>query len=199
MEERKADITSGLVDGILKFVVAGGFLSVTMLAPNSAKIFDKSLNKFLDELDERARERELRRIASYMKEKGLIEYQTRDYEHGISLTKKGKERIKNESYKKIAIPTPKKWDKQWRLIFFDIPIEDNSKRHQFTFKLRSLGFQQLQKSIWLHPFQCRHEIEVITEKIGVRKYVTYVEISQIDSEPKLRKRFHKLLSQTKYN
>jgi DNA-binding transcriptional regulator PaaX len=199
MEERKVDITSGLVDGILKFVVAGGFLSVAMLAPNSAKIFDKQLDKFLNELDDRAKERELRRIAYYMKQKGLIKYQTRDYEHGIVLTKKGNERLKNQSYKKLTIPIPNKWDKKWRLIFFDIPIEDNLKRQQLTFKLRSLGFQQLQKSIWVHPFPCRKEIELITEKVGVRKYVTYIEISHIDSEAQLRKRFKKLLSQTKYN
>lgn len=193
MSRLSRDTTAAVVDGILRFVAAGGFVTTFLIAPNAVQILDKPLTKAFDKLDERSRARELRRIMHYMKQKGLIKYNPRDYEHGVELTRAGKERLKKKSFSSMSIPTPVKWDRKWRLVFFDIPIEDNPKRYFLTSKLRLLGFQQLQKSIWIHPFSCRAEIEAITEVLSVRKYVTYVEISAIDGEKELRTRFRLLL------
>lgn len=188
------DDKAAIVDGLLRFVASGGFITTALLLPNAAQIFDKPLVRLLKSLDDRSRERELRRITHYMKQKGLISYKAGDYEHGIKLTPQGKARIKRSDYTALAIPAPKKWDGRWRLIFFDVPMESDAGRHSFTYKLRNLGFQQLQKSIWIHPYPCRPEIETVTQVLGIRKFVTYVEISEIDSEPLLRKRFKNLLS-----
>jgi DNA-binding transcriptional regulator PaaX len=193
MKQTTRDNSSAIIDGMLKFLAGGGFLTTALLVPNAAKVFDKRLNDYLKRLDQRSRERELRRIAHYMKQKGLISYQTKDYEHGIKLTKAGKLRLKKQGLPDLSIAKPRKWDKHWRLVFFDVPIEDNSKRHSLTFRLRQLGFIQLQKSIWVHPFPCRAEIEALGEALGIRKYITYVEVAHIDSEDKLRARFKKVM------
>jgi DNA-binding transcriptional regulator PaaX len=196
MNKLSPDTTSAIVDGILKFVAAGGLITTALIAPNTMQIFDKPIAKALNKLDERSRERELRRVTHYMKARGLIKYNAYDYEHGIEITKEGRERLKTGAYSKLAIPSPKKWDQKWRLVFFDIPVGENRKRRILTAKLRQLGFQQLQMSIWIHPFPCRSEIETITEVLKVRKFLTYIEISKIDAEKQLRIRFKKLLSKT---
>ncbi len=193
MKKLGNDSVAAIVDGILKFIAGGGFITTALVAPNSAQVFDKPLHKLLDKLDSRSKERELRRIAYYMKRTGLISYTSRDYEHGIQLTSAGKKRLKRASFSNLTLRKPSSWDGSWRLIFFDIPLEINGKRIMFTSKLKRLGFQQLQKSIWIHPFPCRPEIEIITSSLGLRKYVTYVEISHIDAETKLRKRFKNIL------
>ncbi len=181
------------MDGILRFVAGGGFLTTALLVPNAAKVFDKQLMKLLDRLDERARERALKQTIHYMKQRGLITYETRDYQNGIRLTPKGKETLAKSGLDDLAIPRPDVWDEKWRLVFFDIPEDLKHRRNLLSRRLRWLGFQQLQKSIWIHPFPCRAELEALTEYIGVRKFVTYVEISQIDGDAQLRRRFTHLL------
>ena len=193
-----SDDKSAIIDGLLRFVATGGFVTTALVAPNAVQIFDKPLQKLLSELDERSRERELRRIVHYMKQKDLVRYGTHNYEHGIRITTAGKKRLRTRSYQSMRIPTPNKWDKRWRLILFDIPIGENSKRYSFTYKLRLLGFQKLQKSIWIHPFPCRAEIEAIAEVLAIRHYVTFIEISEIDGESHLRKRFQNMLDQSFY-
>lgn len=197
MNQIEKDRVSAVVDGLLKFIAGGGFVTTALLAPNAVQIFDKPLAKFINGLDKRARERELRRIAHYMKQKGLIAYTPRDYENGIKLTKAGKERLKKRDFDQLSVPVPRKWDKQWRLVFFDIPIQEDKKRYAWTLKLRQLGFQTLQKSIWVYPFPSRPEIEAIAETLGVRKYVTYVEVSRIDGEKLLKARFKHILIKAK--
>lgn len=169
-------------------------MTTALLLPNSAKLFDKPLAKLLGRLDERARDRELRRTIHYMKQRGLISYDTHDYQNGIRLTPKGMKKLKERGIDQLAVPKPEAWDEKWRLVFFDIPEDMKTRRNTLSRRLRWLGFQQLQKSIWVHPFPCRAELEALTEFVGVRKFVTYVEISQIDGDPQLRRRFHHLLS-----
>lgn len=187
-----------VVDGLLKFIAAGGFITTSLIFPGAGQVFEKPLDMLFKGFDERSRKREMARLVYYMKQRGLIAYRSRDYEHGIEITKKGQRRLKDRTYSKLAIPVPEKWDKKWRLVFFDIPYEASNNRNSLTFKLKQLGYQTLQKSVWVHPFPSKQEIEVVSERLGLRKYITYVEIDKIDADGKLRKRFQKLLAKTSY-
>lgn len=194
MKQRSRDLSAALVDGIIRFVASGGMLTTALLAPNAVQLFDKPLMQLFDSMDKRAQQRELRRIMHYMKSRGLIKYDPKDYEHGIVLTKEGKKRLKRIDFSDIAIEKPKSWDGRWRAVFFDIPESEKNKRNLLNKKLHQLGFKQLQFSILIHPFPCREEIEVVCEYLGVRKYVSYVELVHIDSEKVLKKQFKHLLS-----
>jgi DNA-binding transcriptional regulator PaaX len=189
MSEMNQINRQALMDNLLKFVAGGGFLTTALAAPNAVQVFDKSMYRLLKKLDKRAQQRELRRAIHYMKTRGLIKYDTRDYEHGIELTKAGKEHLVKRNYETMNLAIPKKWDKKWRLVFFDIPEDIKTKRNVLTLKLKSLGFRQLQKSIWIHPFSCRPEIEAVCEVLDIRRFVTLVEITEIDNEALLKERF----------
>ena len=183
------------MDGLLKFVAAGGFVTVALVVPNALQIFDKPIGKLFHGLDRRAQEREVRRVIHYMKRRGLVKYGTKDYQHGMSVTKTGQQWLKKHELDTMNVPRPPRWDKKWRLVFFDIPENEKSKRDAFTQRLRLLRFQQLQRSVWIHPFPARPQVEVLTDLTRIRKYVTYVEISAIDNEADLRERFHATLKQ----
>jgi DNA-binding transcriptional regulator PaaX len=193
MNQISKDTTAAVVDGLLKFIAAGGFVTTGLIAPNAVQIFDKPVYKLLDKLDERSRGRELRRVAHYMKQQGLVKYAAWDYENGMQLTTAGGKRLQKITLAPLTISRPNRWDKKWRLVFFDIPEAAKQRRRSLTLHLRLLGFQQLQKSIWIHPFPCRSEIEALTESLNVRRFVSYVEISEIDGEAELRTRFTKIL------
>ena len=194
MKQVHRDTTAAIVDGIVKLLAGGGLLATTLVLPNAAQALDKPFGKLLKGFDQRQKERELRRILYYMKSRGLIKYDPKDYEHGIKLTQKGAKRLKKINFDQITIPSQKPWDSKWRLVFFDIPEIERTKRNALNQKLKVLGFKQLQFSIWVHPFPCRQEIEAVCEILTVRPYVSYVEITDIDSKKQLQKRFKSMLS-----
>ncbi len=193
LKTRRQDTTQAVIDGILKFLATGGFLTAGLAAPNSIQVFGKPLLKMFNKMDARAADRELRRIIYYMKQQGLIRYTAWDYQHGISLTKTGRQHLKKREYRALSIKSPAVWDQRWRLVFFDIPQAMKSRRTALTQKLKVLGFQQLQQSIWIHPFPARAELEMTCEILGVRSFVSYVEISEIDNDKQLQLRFKTVL------
>ena len=186
----KRDRTAAIVDGTLNFLITGSAIAGGLLIPNLLVALDKPLNVFWKELDKREKERETRRVVTYMKSRGLIRG---DYEHGLKITRKGIKRLASLDFKKLTIKKPNTWDRKWRLVFFDIPEDRRHRRIALIKKLRGLDFYQLQKSVWIHPFPCRNVIEKICVEYGVQKYISYVEIGYIDSQEKLLKRFKKII------
>ncbi len=188
------DTTSAVIDGLLRVGVLGTVTMTMLAAPNALQALDKPLNLLLRKLDARSRDRELRRVIRYMKQQGLLARTADDYEHGLVLTNAGRARLEKSAYNSLAIKKPTTWDRQWRLIFFDIPEAKKISRNALNTKLKQLGYQQLQKSIWVHPYPSRAEIEAVTDVLGIRKFVTYIEISAIDNAKELEARFSKLLN-----
>lgn len=183
------DTTSAVIDNILKLIAVGAVVGTVLAAPNAVQLFDKPLELMFRKMDKRERERELRRIERYMRRQGLISLEPDNYQHGLSLTKKGQKRLKKVMYKDLAIPIQTKWDNRWRLVFFDIPQKRKTSRDALTQKLRLLKFQPLQKSAWIHPFPCRDIVAKVTETLEISKYITYTEIIHIDNEADLKDRF----------
>lgn len=107
----------------------------------------------------------------------------------LELTNKGKEKIKYYLTEKIKIKKPKKWDKKWRIVIFDIPEKQRSARTALARTLKKLGFISLQKSVFVFPFQCYKEINQIKTIYGIQKYVQYVISDRIESEINLVAKF----------
>lgn len=187
----KNDTTSAVVDGVLKALIVGGTFSTAIIVPNVLQILDKPVGSALKKLDKRSQQRELRRVLYYMKKKQLIAV-TKSYDYGISITKKGRSRLERVALDVLEISIPKKWDKKWRLVFFDIPEKHKSGRDALTRKLKELGFYQLQRSVLVHPYPCHTEIEAITLAYGIDQYVSYIETDHIDHQALLMKKFRNL-------
>lgn len=182
----KNDNTSAFIDGLLKTLVMGGVISTVVVAPNALQAFDKPLRHYLKKLDRRARERELRRLTSYMRRQGLI---TVDYEHGLTITESGHKRLAKMEFDNLEIPKPKTWDKKWRLVIFDIPESRRQGRVALTSKLRKMGVQPLQQSAWIYPHPCRDQIVRVCGEFAINRWVTYLETEHIDHQDNLIKRF----------
>ena len=187
------DNTSAVVDGILRFVVTTSTVAAGLLLPNLLIALDKPLGAFSKQLDKRQRERELRRVISYMKSSQLM---TGDYEHGLQLTDKGRRRLADHEFDTQKIKPPEKWDGRWRLVIYDIPETQRLSRRLLAGKLHELGFYQLQRSAWLHPFPCREIIEVVAATYSVDRYVSYLEVAAIDNQKVLINRYGKKYPRT---
>jgi len=108
------------------------------------------------------------------------------------LTNKGKKRILKYDIDKIEIKKPAHWDKLWRLVVFDIPEDKNLRRKALAAKLKELGFYPMQKSVFIHPYECKNEVDFITEIFELSPYVRFLRVKDIDIELDLKERFHLL-------
>ncbi len=56
-------------------------------------------------------------------------------------------------------------------------------------KLKKLEFYELQKSVFIHPFDCKDEIDFIIEFFEARPFIRFAIIESIDNELHLKKIF----------
>jgi hypothetical protein len=102
-----------------------------------------------------------------LRKQGLINVEKQGPQIYINLTKRGKEKAGFLQINDLKISRPKKWDKKWRLVIFDIAQLKKAYREAFRGKIKELGFRPLQKSVWLYPYDCRSEIDVLKEFFGL--------------------------------
>lgn len=102
-----------------------------------------------------------------LKRDGLISVKRINNQIYISLTPEGKKKAGMLQIDNLEIKKPKKWDKKWRLLSFDIAEKKKIVRESLRGKLKELGFCPFQKSIWVHPFDCRAEIELLKDFFGL--------------------------------
>jgi len=125
-----------------------------------------------------------------LKKSGCIETKKqKDGKTKLVLTKKGRIRAEKIIINQIIISKPKKWDRAWFIVMFDIPTKFSKGRDALRFHLKRLGFYQLQKSVWIFPYKCENEIITIADFFRVKKYVAIAEINNISCEKRVKKYF----------
>jgi len=125
-------------------------------------------------------------IQEFRYEKLVSWYEKPDGTVKIVLSKKGKRRALEYKIHEMKIKKPNKWDRKWRVVMFDIPEGKRSARDALRNKLRKLGFEELQKSIFVYPFPCQNEIDFIIEFFEIRNCVRYAEVTNITNEKDLK-------------
>ena len=138
-------------------------------------------------------ERNLRTAIKNLYKSKLVDY--KENTNGtikIILTEMGRSKILKYDLDKIEIKKPSHWDKLWRLVVFDIPEDKNLGRKALAAKLKELGFYPMQKSVFIHPYECKNEIDFITEMFELAPYVRFLRVKDVDIELDLKNRFHLL-------
>jgi len=146
----------------------------------------KSLKKDWQEIDRRKLQRAINRLY----ESHLISFKTKpDGAVELELNREGRKIALRYKFDEMKIPVQKSWDKHWRVILFDIPEEKRQLRDTLRIQLRRLGLRELQKSVFVHPYECRNEIDFLIELYDARRYVRFIEALHIDNELHLKKKF----------
>lgn len=130
-----------------------------------------------------------RSIAALYKSKLISEKQNSDGTVTLVLTEKGKELALTYDIDNMQIKRPLRWDKKWRIIIFDIPEKIKKKREALRLRLKNIGFFELQKSVFICPFECKKETEYIVEFYEIRRFVRYIEAIHVDNELHLKHYF----------
>ena len=171
---------------VLLLLLAGIALGLST-SPRAPKRIFKALSREWKEIN---REKLYRNVKN-LEKCGVVRYVNKGEWWNVELTLKG-ERLANKiKLNEIKIRKPKKWDKKWRLVFFDIPESNRVARDALRKKIKELGLIEIQKSIFVYPHSCKNEIDKVVNFFELKKYVMQCEVVSIDREleSKLIKRF----------
>ena len=178
--------TREIAKKILLGLAGGAFLTLAMVAPGALI----AAKPFIDEWKKYDRRR-LRAALKRMEKQKIIEFrETKKGETIIKITKKGEERVLKYKFHNLVISKPKKWDRIWRIVIFDIPNRKTLARNALREKLREFGFYKIQKSVFIYPYECENEIEFIKAIFDIQAYVIMIRAKEIDNEEFLRRYFN---------
>ncbi len=139
-------------------------------------------------------EKQIRTAFNNLKQRKLIEIiEEGDEKFKVRLTNRGQARTKEISFEFLRIKKPARWDGKWRVLIFDIPTNPkifNQARNALRAKIKDLGFYQMQKSVWVYPYECEDEILFVAEIFSVQKYIEIMTVEKLLHEEKIKRIFH---------
>jgi CRISPR-associated endonuclease Cas2 len=170
-------------EALLMTVAAAGIISIAVLAPNAMQI----LKPFLKDKKYSRTKAVERNIDSLIRSGLLTRSINKKGEVTVSLTKRGK--WESLLRGKLQDENKQKWDGVWRVVIFDVPNEKRKMRNELRRGIRMFGFHQLQKSVWVYPYQCDEFVRLVKEHLGVTSDVLIMEVQSIENDKELKKHF----------
>jgi len=170
---------------ILLLLMGGLALGLSGSPVRSFKILEE-IGKEWEEIERQGLRRAIR---SLYQSKLIKEKENSDGTITIVLTDKGKEKALTYNLDEMEIKKPKHWDGKWRIVLFDIPEKMRWARDAFRHHLNQLEFYEFQKSVFVHPFDCRDEIDYLIEFYNARKFIRFIIAESLDNELHLKSYF----------
>jgi DNA-binding transcriptional regulator PaaX len=176
---------SEIVKDIFKGLLITGIICIAATSPYFIVNFCRNYRRF-----KKYKKKEIYNTFYRLEKDGCIIIKERNHQIYISLTQKGKRRASWFQIDSLDIKKPKKWDKKWRIVIFDIAQLKKHFREAFRGKLKELGFIPLQKSVWVHPFECKNEINLLKDFFGLNnKEIRLITAENIEEDAWLKKLF----------
>lgn len=132
---------------------------------------------------------DLRRKIARLKHQGMIRRITEGKDSYLEITDLGKEHLRNISFRTLKVPRPHNWDRKWRIVIYDIPEDDKMVRDIIRQKLYQIGFEQVQKSVFVYPFDCTQAVNLICQRYGERDCIKYMVAEIIEGEESIMETF----------
>lgn len=170
---------------VLNSLAVAGLVSVAVVAPNALqilKIFDKKKQSINTKY-------QINKKIFLLQKQGYIYFINRNGQKFAALTPKGKKEIDKYLLDDLQIKKPKKWDKKWRIVSFDVKNTRTPLRNLLRHHLKRLGFVQYQKSIWIHPYDCEEIIIMMKSYFKFGKEVMYIVAEHLENDRELRGNF----------
>lgn len=176
---------SEIAKDIIKWLVVAGAVVIAANSPYFLINLMRGIGKF-----RKYKRRNITNTFQRLQRRGLLKIEKSNHQIYISLTEEGRKIAGWMQIDALKIKKPKKWDHYWRLVVFDISQLKRNYRDAFRGKLKELGFFPLQKSVWVHPFDCRDEINLLKDFFGLTdKEMRLILAKDIGPDDWLKKKF----------
>ncbi|MBI3261102.1 hypothetical protein HYZ64_01875, partial [Candidatus Berkelbacteria bacterium] len=176
-------------DLLLSLAAIGGTLALAVVSLPLAAMFSKFATQYIDQAPDREQVKHKQRIERMLRQlrrKRLVHISHIAGGYELQVTEQGRRRIRLIQLAELTIEQPQLWDGVWRVVGFDIAETHRQARDSLRDLLKQLGFYKLQKSVWVLPWPCRDELEVIREAYGLGQELWYAEALVLDQEARLR-------------
>ncbi len=107
----------------------------------------------------------------------------------VRLTEKGEREIRALEASDFKMQRPRRWDGQWRVLMFDIPERRKAMRERVRHTLHAMGFERLQDSVWIYPYDCEDVITLLKADMKIGKDMLYMVVSSLENDRELRREF----------
>lgn len=164
---------------ILESVKVAGLLSIFLVAPNVIGALAK-LGIIASPRQQEIAKRSYKRMIAA----GLLKFDGKF----LRLTEKGEREL--ESLTLASQKTRRrKWDGKWRVLIFDIPDRRRNVRDKVRSTLRMIGFERLQDSVWIHPYDCEDHMTLLKADFKIGREMLYMVVDALEGDDWLRKKF----------
>lgn len=182
MEEksRKRSKRANLKKAVLTTVKAAGVLSVALVAPNVLGSLAK-----LGILDTGRRQESIRAAKNRLIRQGLLSAKA----GRVLLTEKGQKTLQRMELAHSCLIRRNKWDGKWRVLVFDIPNHRRGLRDRIRLSLKANGFERLQDSVWVLPYNCEDFVSLLKAELRIGKDMQYLIVDSIENDRALLEAF----------
>ena len=167
---------------ILNLIKVAGRLALDFIAPNALKLLPAVAKNKKQKLKYYINQK-----AEQLVQEGLLDIIGENGKQFLQLTKKGKEELLY--YQITAQKRPSRWDGKWRVVIFDVWERTRVKRNLLREEIKSFGFIQLQRSVWIYPYECGQFIELLKTDLSFGKNIRYMVVESLDFDENLKRRF----------
>ena len=190
MKNKAGQMVKKILEG---FLVAGEIMMVAM-EPRAIYTLSDTLSRYdrykCRQERDRAKNEEMKKFRNafyYLRKKGLIDIEYRGNQMYFSLTDEGKKKAGKYKINDLKIKAAKNWDKKWRVLIFDIEDKHKAKREALRGKIKELGLYQLQKSVWVCPYEFKKEMLILRDFFGLEKgEMKVIVASEIEEDKPVR-------------
>lgn len=176
--------TGELRELVLRAIALGLLFGGSIVFPTFPMIVG-SILKFVEEAKKaKVPESKIKRVLANLERKEIIAIEEKGEEVYVHIKDKNNISILRYSIKALLDSRRKrqKWNSKWVLVFFDVPEQQRNKRDYLRKFLKDLGFYQYQKSVYLFPYECKNEIDLIRKITEGGKYLKYIIAERIEDE-----------------
>lgn len=122
--------------------------------------------------------------------KGHIRFVERSGRKYVEITDAGRRALALEEARASGPARAKRrWDGRYRMVVFDIPEKRKGVRERLRRLMHEFGFLQLQKSIWISPYDCEELIALVKAELRIGKDVLYVIADSIENDEWIKRHF----------
>lgn len=167
----------------LAITITAGVVAISAVAPNIFGALDevfgrKQYGSRKSTLEKRAEQ--LAKSFYYLRRQGFIKLEKHGDLFSIAPTKKALERMRRIKFEILQVTRPKKWNRTWWIVVADIPRAFRGAANMFQKKIKQMQFYPLQRTVWVHPFDPRDEIETVAAHYRVNPFITVMEVKRLD-------------------
>lgn len=165
---------------LLTTVSTAGIISVGLLAPGVLGAMKK-----LGVLPGPRQTDSIRDARNRLIRNGLLVWEGKK----LRLTDKGCKQLNSWALQDYQIQKPKKWDERWRVLIFDIPERRKGLRDKVRRTLAAVGFEHLQDSVWIYPYDCEELVTLLKADFKIGKDMLYMIVDTLEYDDRIRTRF----------